>query len=95
MVYGEDNIFLVVSRSNFSENEGLSSAQYMGGGVAFLQNNVTVTIDSCNFTDNSTIWGGVLYAQEGTTVRIDSCSFIDLTGLNGRVELCTHREKSL
>ena len=66
VVYGEDNIFLVVSRSNFSQNKGLSSDWYRGGGVAFLKNNVSVTIYSCNFTGNTALLvggvGGVVYA---------------------------------
>ncbi len=76
VVYGENNIFLVVSRSNFSQNKGHSWAQYGGGGVAFLKNNVTVMIESCDFNGNSAeLFGGVVYTEQGATVGIDSCSF--------------------
>ncbi len=76
VVYGEDNIFLVVFRSNFTQNKGLSSAWFGRGGVAFLKNNVSVMINSCNFTGNSADKeGGVVYAGEDATVRIESCSF--------------------
>ncbi len=58
VVYAEDNIFLVVSRSNFSANEGHSKDwvrlnRAVGGGVAFLNNDVSVRIDACHFTENS------------------------------------------
>ncbi len=43
----------------------------------FAWGDVTIRIDSCNFTGNSATQGGVVFAVEGATVRIDSCTFTE------------------